>query len=351
LITIPQLVCLFLLLFLAFWTSISYSPYYSQWLSVEILILAFVLPWRWGEFATRRWQSWALGRGAPAGQLKKWAVVTTLGWPKGEKIVNHQDTRLVSEADPPTRPLSFRVRILGPIVTIILLGLCCCVAPFLLFSSVNDNLRGLYNFLPQDFRNLVNLPFVHVQGQYHYADGSYVSPDGGISCNFGTLYAGAILADDSSEYGSYIRLSRGYFNNFGDITIAQLQTDPGVLPANEQEVRQVLQIGAQGIRDNDILPHYKNLEQLADQIIEQSPTLHYWAVRGDSDQFSMTNTPIQAFGAISFIAQEKVTIIMLDYAPYDPYPGDPAGAPITGKELGELIKEQIMQVYRGCVFK
>jgi hypothetical protein len=46
-------------------------------------IVGFVIAWLWWSFTVPRWRRWAHRQGVPPAELQKWAVATSLVWPKG----------------------------------------------------------------------------------------------------------------------------------------------------------------------------------------------------------------------------------------------------------------------------
>lgn len=47
------------------------------------LLLGTFLGWMWWSYTIPRWRKWAIGRGAPADKLQKFAAITLLTWHKG----------------------------------------------------------------------------------------------------------------------------------------------------------------------------------------------------------------------------------------------------------------------------
>jgi hypothetical protein len=240
-----------------------------------------------------------------------------------------------------------RKRTLVLFIPIVIIGLL-CVSLMAVFSG-DEKMRPIYNRFP-DLMNLMNIPLVDVQGKYNYKTGSFISADQDFTCNFGILTAGAQLVE-RSDIGIDLYFSKGYHDNFGEISIHQWHIQPSSIPVDEEGTKFVLKDAAQQLRKDDtFFSHYKNPVNFTDEYIAQTPGFYYWLIKGENDLSSSWDVPINATGSLSFITKGNIYTIMIDYAPFI-IPGSQDSTPVPEIDLNGFIKNLLLDVYNDCNFK
>ena len=82
LVTLPVFVFMCGLTFLGMFLGLFVLPF-EPLLILVFLVIGFVLAWTWWSLLIPIWRNWAHQQGIPPDELQKWAVRTSLVWPKG----------------------------------------------------------------------------------------------------------------------------------------------------------------------------------------------------------------------------------------------------------------------------